>query len=85
MDINYTFSKVFSLYSINSKSLNVDFHGMHWFPCFFNLKIKNKFLVSLGLCCCTWAFSNCGEWRLLFVAVRGLLFAVASLAAEHRL
>ena len=43
------------------------------------------FLVVLGLRCCTWAFSSCGEWGLLFIAVRGLLIAVSSLAAEHRL
>ena len=30
-------------------------------------------------------FSSCGEWGLLFVAVRGLLIAVASLVAEHGL
>ena len=28
-------------------------------------------------------FSSCGEWELLFVAVRGLLTAGASLVAEH--
>ena len=33
---------------------------------------------------CT-GFSSCGEWGLLFVAVRGLLIAVASLVAEHGL
>ena len=32
-----------------------------------------------SLHCCTWAFSSCGEWGLLFVAVCGLLIAVASL------
>ena len=32
-----------------------------------------------------WAFSSCGEQGLLFVAVRGLLIAVASLVAEHGL
>ena len=37
------------------------------------------FLAVLGLCCCVWAFSSCGEWGLLFVAVHGLLIAVASL------
>ena len=42
-------------------------------------------LAVLGLCCCVWAFSSCGEWGLLFVAVRGLLIAVASLVAEHGL
>ena len=31
------------------------------------------------------AFSSCGEWELLFVAVCGLLTAVASLVAEHGL
>ena len=31
------------------------------------------------------AFSSCGEQRLLFIAVRGLLIAVASLVVEHGL
>ena len=43
------------------------------------------FLAALGLHCCTWAFSSCGERGLLFVAVRGLLIAVASLVVEHGL
>ena len=43
------------------------------------------FLAVLGLCCCTRAFSSCGKRGLLFVAVHGLLIAVASLVAEHRL
>ena len=30
-------------------------------------------------------FSSCSEWGLLFVAVRGLLIAVASLVVEHGL
>ena len=42
-------------------------------------------LAVLGLCCCTWAFSSFGEQGLLFVAVYGLLIAVVSLVAEHRL
>ena len=37
------------------------------------------FMAALGLRCCAWAFSSCGEWGLLFIAVRGLLIAVASL------
>ena len=41
------------------------------------------FLAALGLHCCPRAC--CGERGLLFSAVRGLLIAVASLAAEHRL
>ena len=43
------------------------------------------FLAALGLRCCSWAFSSCGEQGLLFVAVCGLLIAVASLVVEHRL
>ena len=42
-------------------------------------------LAVLGLRCCTWAFSSCGEWGLLFLAVRGLLIAVTSLVVEHGL
>ena len=42
-------------------------------------------MAVLGLCCYSWAFSSCGEWGLLFIAVRGLLIAVASLVVEHRL
>ena len=42
------------------------------------------FLAVLGLCCCVWAFSSCGQQGLLFVVVRGLI-AVASLVAEHGL
>ena len=43
------------------------------------------FLAVLGLCCCTRAFSSCGEWGLPFIVVRGLLIAVASLVVEHGL
>ena len=39
----------------------------------------------LGLRCCTQALSSCGERGLLFVVVRGLLTAVASLVVEHGL
>ena len=42
-------------------------------------------LSVLGLLCCARAFSSCGERGLLFVAVRRLLIAVASLVAEHGL
>ena len=42
-------------------------------------------MAVLGLRCCARAFSSCGERGLLFVEVRGLLIAVASLVAEHGL
>ena len=43
------------------------------------------FLAVLGHHCCMWDFSSCGEWGLLFVAVHGLLLAVAAFVAEHGL
>ena len=47
----------------------------------FFFKLINLFylsLASLGLHCCAWAFSSCGERGLLFISVRGLLIVVAS-------
>ena len=63
------------------------------FKLFFNLKkfflnlfyFIYLFLDALGLRCCAWAFSSCGERGLLLVAVCRLLAAVASLVAEHGL
>ena len=50
------------------------------------LFIYFKFIFGcVGLCCCAWAFSSCGELGLLFVAVCRLLIVVASLAVEHGL
>ena len=48
-------------------------------------KLIYLYLAALGLHCCTWAFSSCGELGLLPIAVRGLLTAEACLVAEHRL
>ena len=52
---------------------------------FFSRYFLFIFLAALGLCCCVRAFSGCGEQGLLFVALCGLLIAVASLVAEHGL
>ena len=48
---------------------------------FFLINLFIYFWLLLGLRCCTQAYSSCGEWGLLFVAVRGLI-AVVSLVAE---
>ena len=56
-----------------------------WKIFFFNLFFIYLFLAVLGLRCCAQALSSCGERGLLFVAVCGLLIAVASLVAEHGL
>ena len=51
---------------------------------FFN-KFIYLFLAVLGLHFCVRAFSSCGKWGPLFIAVRGLLTIAASLVADHRL
>ena len=43
------------------------------------------FMAVLGLHFCATAFSGCGKWAPLFIAVRGPLTVMASLVAEHRL
>ena len=43
------------------------------------------FMAVLGLRCCAWAFSSCGERGPLFATVREPLIAVASHAVEHGL
>ena len=42
-------------------------------------------MAALGLRFCARAFSNCGKWGPLFIAVRGPLVIAVSLVAEHRL
>ena len=51
---------------------------------FINLFIYLSMAV-LGLRFCARAFSSCGEWGPLFIAVRGPLTVAASPVAEHRL
>ena len=43
------------------------------------------FLAVLGLRCCVQAFSSGSKRGLLFAVVCGLLIAVTSLVAEHKL
>ena len=43
------------------------------------------FLAVLGVRFYARAFSSCGEWGPLFIAVRGPLTITASLVVEHRL
>ena len=40
---------------------------------------------ALGLRCCVWAFSGCGERGCSLLVVRRLLTVLASPLAEHRL
>ena len=66
------------------------FHGghsinrTHYFYLFIYLNF-NLFLAALlcvGLRCCAWAFSSCGERGLLLIGVCRLLTAVASLVEQ---
>ena len=53
---------------------------------FFFLDFFIDWLIAmLGLRFCAMAFSSCGKWGPLLIAVRGPLTIVASLVAEHRL
>ena len=72
---------------LRSSELYILPFGVHSLPhylfVFINLFILFMFfLAALGLCCCVQAFSSFGKQGLLFIAVRGLLIAVASLVAE---
>ena len=60
-------------------------HRLEGFVAFLNYLFIYLFMSTLGLRCCAQAFSSRGERGLLFVAVRGLFIAVASLVAEHGL
>ena len=62
-----------------------DLQGVFLFLFFINLFYLFLFVAALCLRCCARAFSSCGEWGLLFVAVSGLLIVVPSLVAEHGL
>ena len=52
---------------------------------FFNFIYLFIYGCVLGLRFCARAFSSCGKWGPLFIAVRGPLTIAASLVVEHRL
>ena len=59
-----------------------------FFNFFFNphsLLFIYLFMAVLGLRFCARAFSSCGKWGPLFIAVRGPLTIAGSPVAEHRL
>ena len=82
LDIKTIFrmSILHKIYTFNASPLTV-LIGFFFYKIFIIIII----LAELGLRCYMLAFSSCGELGLLFVAVRGLLIAVASLVAEHGL
>ena len=52
---------------------------------FFKKFIYLLFMGVLGLRFCARAFSSCGKWGPLFIAVREPFIIAGSLVAEHRL
>ena len=81
---NY-YSSLFQVYSL-LKRYSCSFTIKMVISFFFKfISLIYLFLAALGLCCCPWAFSSCGERGLHFVAVCRLLIAVASLVAEQGL
>ena len=74
---------------INIYSCYIFFFVVCLKSCEFKVFLKNLFiylfLAVLGLRFCARAFSSCGEWGPLFIAVRRPLTVAASLVAEHRL
>ena len=59
--------------------------GLQLLSHFLNYLFIYLFMAVLGLHFCVMAFSSCGKWGPLFIAVRGPLTIAASLVAEHRL
>ena len=57
---------------------------LHLYFIFFKIFIY-LFMAVLGLCFCARAFSSCGKWGPLFIAVRRPLIIAVSLVAEQRL
>ena len=71
--------------TISNTHIQIKLFFKQYFLIFNFLNLFFKILAALGLHCCTWAFSSCGEQRLLFIMMRGRLIAVASPVAEHGL
>ena len=70
--------------------LGYNLHKEHNFKCiiwciFLKSLFIYLFIAVLGLRCCSWAFSSCGERGLLFVLVCRPLIAVVSVVVEHGL
>ena len=76
---------------LHKQYFSINEHKLFEIEDFFFLKFKffylfiYLFMAVLGLRFCARAFSSCGKWGPLFIAVRGPLTIAASLVAEHRL
>ena len=71
--------------AIHSSILPGEFHGQRSLAGYSPCNLEESELAVLGLLCCTWAFSGCGECGLLLAVVLRLLVVVASLVGGCRL
>ena len=65
---------------LQSQYLNAGLPDLKFYS-FLHISLKFIFIYILavvGLCCCAQAFSSCGKWRLLLVAVLGFLHCSGS-------
>ena len=63
----------------------MDFFLIFFSAFIFLFFIFKLFMAVLGLHFCARAFSSCGKWGPLFIAVHRPFTVVASLVVEHRL
>ena len=78
--------------SKKSKFQNSAYSLTHLYRCVYIYRYVHIFFNLIFIFGCVWvfccharAFSSCGKWGPLFVAVHGLLIAVASLVVENGL
>ena len=85
---SYSFEQCLA-FSRYFKNLFSDHHTIQWWTGYVFLNFIYLFIylfmAVLGLRFCARAFSSCGKWGPLFIAVHGPLTIAASLVAEHRL
>ena len=65
--------------------MSISFFLTYIFKIYLFIYLIYLFMAVLGLRCCARAFSSCGKWGPLFIAVREPLTIAASLVSEHRL
>ena len=82
---NKTLKQTNSSFKEITNVLQIYNEKLAWTCCFLKKKKFMYLLAALGLCCCQWAFSSCGECGLLSPQGVCRLIAVVFLVKEHRL
>ena len=77
--------KVMFKYRLNYIYIFINFNSFFLIFIYLFIYLFLNFMAVLGPRFCARAFSSCGKWGPLFIAVRGPLTIAASLVVEHRL